>query len=75
MAAANGASVTITLPSAKPGFWYGVAVAESLAAIETANTADAARATENGVTLTVPKPAGRSAFFKVMVNTQEIPVR
>ena len=76
MAVANGASVTITLPSAKPGFWYGVVVADNLAALETLNTANAAaRATGNGVTLTVPKPAGGTAFFKVLVNTQEIPVR
>ena len=75
MAAASGSSATITLSTAKPGFWYGVAVADNLAALETASVADAARATENGVALTVPKPAGGTAFFKVLVNTQEIPVR
>jgi hypothetical protein len=75
MASAKGSSATITLSSAKPGFWYGVAVADSLAALENANAADAARATGDGVALTVPKPAGGTAFFKVLVNTQEIPVR
>ena len=75
VAAAEGDSAAITLTTAKPGFWYGVAVADSLAALENANAADAARATGDGVELTVPKPAGGTAFFKVLVNTQEIPVR
>ena len=75
VASAEGDSAAITLTTAKPGFWYGVAVADSLAALENANAADAARATGDGVALTVPKPAGGTAFFKVLVNTQEIPVR
>ena len=75
VAAAEGDSAAITLTTAKPGFWYGVAVADSLAALENANAADAARATGDGVELTGPKPAGGTAFFKVLVNTQEIPVR
>jgi hypothetical protein len=53
-----------------------VAVAEKTCLRYSASAADAAaRATGNGVTLTVPKPAGGTAFFKVLVNTQEIPVR
>jgi hypothetical protein len=75
VASAEGDSAAITLSTAKPGFWYGVAVADSLAALENANAADAARATGDGVALTVPKPAGGTAFFKVLVNTKEIPVR
>lgn len=75
VASANGDSAAITLTTAKPGFWYGVAVADSLAALENADAADAACATGDGVELTVPKPAGGTAFFKVLVNTQEIPVR
>ena len=76
MAAASGSSATITLSTAKPGFWYGVEAADSLAALESAGVADAAaRATGNGVALTIPKPAGGTAFFKVLVNTREIPVR
>ena len=76
VASAEGDSAAITLTTAKPGFWYGVAVADSLAALENANAADAAaRATGDGVALTIPKPAGGTAFFKVLVNTREIPVR
>ena len=75
LSSAKGDAPTITLPSAKPGFWYGVAVADNLADLQTAGVADAARASVNGVSLTIPKPEGGTAFFKVMVNTQEIPVR
>ena len=74
MASAKGASQEITLPSAKPGFWYGVAVADNLADLQTAGAADAARASWDGVTLTIPKPESGTAFFKVIVNTHEIPV-
>jgi hypothetical protein len=75
MASATGDAPTITLSSAKTGFWYGVAVADNLADLQTAGVADAARASGNGVSLTVPKPEGGTAFFKVTVNTHEIPVR
>jgi hypothetical protein len=75
MASATGDAPTITLSSAKSGFWYGVAVADNLADLQTAGVADAARASGNGVSLTVPKPEGGTAFFKVTVNTHEIPVR
>jgi hypothetical protein len=74
MASAKGASQEITLSTAKPGFWYGVAVADNLADLQTAGVADAARASGSGVTLTIPKPESGTAFFKVMVNTHEIPV-
>ena len=75
LSSAKGDVPTITLSSAKPGFWYAVAVADNLADLQTAGVADAARASGNGVSLTIPKPEGGTAFFKVMVNTQEIPVR
>jgi hypothetical protein len=75
LSSAKGDAPTITLSSAKPGFWYAVAVADNLADLQTAGVADAARASGNGVSLTIPKPEGGTAFFKVMVNTQEIPVR
>ena len=70
----RGGSQSITLSSAKPGFWYGVAVADNLAGLQTAGVADAARASGSGVTLTIPKPESGTAFFKVLVNTHEIPV-
>jgi hypothetical protein len=76
MLSATDASPTITLPSAKHGFWYGVAVADNLADLQTVTAVDAAaRAAGDGVSLTVPKPEGGTAFFKVFVNTHEIPVR
>ena len=75
VAAAEGDSAAITLSTAKPGFWYGVAVADNLADLQTAGVAAAARASGSGVTLTIPKPESGTAFFKVLVNTQEIPVR
>jgi hypothetical protein len=74
VASANGDSAAITLTTAKPGFWYGVAVADNLADLQTAGVAAAARASGSGVTLTIPKPESGSAFFKVIVNTHEIPV-
>jgi hypothetical protein len=74
VASANGDSAAITLATAKPGFWYGVAVADNLADLQTAGVAAAARASGSGVTLTIPKPEGKTAFFKVLVNTHEIPV-
>ena len=73
MAAATGESAPLTLTSAKPGFWYAVAAADSLAALNMATQADAAgRASSQGVSLTVSKPKGSSAFFKVQVSPEKI---
>ena len=66
-------SVEISLPNAKSGFWYGVTVSEDLSSLDTVPLADAAGcATAEGLTLTVPKPASGTAFFKVKVSTQRI---
>ena len=76
MAAAESDAVTITLDSAKPGFWYGVTAASDLTALNASSSVDAAgRATSRGVSLTLPKPKGGTAFFKVRVSDREIAVK
>ena len=76
MAAAPAGTVTLKLPSAKPGFWYGVTATDDLAELNKATTADVAdRAMSDGVTLSLSKPAGTAAFFKVTVSSEAISMK
>ena len=76
MAAATGDTVSVTLTSTKPGFWYAVTAADNLAALNTVSPADVAgRATTDGLSLSIPKPKGLSAFFKVQASSTEIAVK
>ena len=68
-AAADGESVSVPLQSAKPGLYYGVAAANDLGQLDAAAAnAPLVRAGVDGVTVPVAKPAGGSAFFKVIVS-------
>lgn len=72
MAAAADGTVTLKLASVKPGFWYGVSAAGDLASLKSPSAACASgRATENGVSLTLSKPAGGTGFFLVRVGTED----
>ena len=63
-----GDAVTISIPNAQPGLFYGVGVATSIEGLaEAVRNAPKERATSQGVELTVVKPAGDSAFFRVVV--------
>ena len=65
----DGASVELTLLTAKEGFHYGVAASAALDGLtDVSATAPLVRAGADGVTLTVTKPHGASAFFKVVVS-------
>lgn len=68
-AAANGETVSVNLPSAKQGLYYGIAVAGDLAGLAGASeNVPFVRAGEDGVTISVAKPIGDAAFFKVIVS-------
>ena len=68
-AAANGETVSVNLPSAKQGLYYGIAVAGDLAGLAGASAnVPFVRAGEDGVTIPVAKPIGDVAFFKVVVS-------
>ena len=68
-AAADGASVSVPLASAKPGLYYGIAAASDLAGLaEAAANTPLVQAGDAGVTVPVAKPAGSAAFFKVVVS-------
>ena len=70
--AAQTDQVVISLNSAKEGFWYGIFSSSSLDGLKAARTPDyAARATANGVSLTIPKPREKTNFLKVMVGSQK----
>ena len=72
LSAENG-PVTISLNSAKAGFWYGIISSTTLDGLSAATTADVAeRATANGVSLTIPKPQEGTAFLKVLIASQKI---
>lgn len=64
-----GESVPVSLPGAKKGLYYGIAVASDLAGLEDEVTnVSLVRAGEDGVTIPVVKPTGSTAFFKVIVS-------
>ena len=70
-----GDTAEVSLPNAKSGFWYGVTVSEDLSSLGTAPLADViGRATAEGLTLKVSKPASGTAFFKVEVSSKKIPI-
>ena len=67
--AAEGENVSIVLKNAKKGFYYGVAASGELDGLDAAaNSAPLAQANADGVALTIAKPQGTSAFFKVIVS-------
>ena len=67
--AAEGANVSVKLSNAKPGLYYGVAVAGDVAGLEkAAENVSLSRAGADGVEVPVVKPAGGAAFFKVVVS-------
>ena len=67
--AAEGANVSVKLSNAKPGLYYGVAVAGDIAGLEkAAENVSLSRAGADGVEVPVVKPAGGAAFFKVVVS-------
>jgi hypothetical protein len=71
----SGSDVTITLTSAKKGFWYGVKSSSCVNELASRSDMDAvSQATHDGVTLTLRKPKGSAAFFKIIVSDQEIPI-
>lgn len=71
-AGTEGENVTLTLPNAKAGFWYGITAAGDLASLSAATGVDAAgQASDGGLSLTLSKPQGASAFFKVKVSDSE----
>ena len=68
-AAANGADVSVKLPSAKPGLYYGIAAVNDLSQLDAAAAnAQLTKAGSEGVTIPVTKPTGGAAFFKVIVS-------
>ena len=68
-AAADGATVSVPLASAKQGLYYGIVAAGNLDGLnEAAANTPLVRAGEDGVTIPVVKPAGGTAFFKVIVS-------
>lgn len=59
----------VSLPSAKSGLYYGIVVVDDLSKMEAASLDVVfVKAGENGVHLTVPKPQGPTAFFKIVVS-------
>lgn len=59
----------VLLVSAKPGLYYGIVVVDDLSKMEAASVDVVfVKAGENGVRLTIPKPQGPSAFFKIVVS-------
>lgn len=59
----------VSLSSAKQGLYYGIVVVDDLSKMEAASVDVVfVKAGENGVRLTVPKPQGLSAFFKIVVS-------
>ena len=67
--AAGGAMVSVSLPSAKPGLYYGIAVADDIAGLEAAAAnVPLLRAGDGGISIPVAKPTGGAAFFKVVVS-------
>ena len=68
-AAADGETVGVNLPSAKPGLYYGIAAASDIAGLaEAAANVPLVRAGADGVTVPVVRPTGGTAFFKVVVS-------
>jgi len=68
-AAADGENVSVSLPSAKPGLYYGIAAVSDLSQMDAAAAnAPLVQASVGGATVPVAKPAGGSAFFKVIVS-------
>ena len=68
-AATDGESVSMSLPSAKSGLYYGIAAANDLSQLDAAAARVLlVRAGAEGVTVSVAKPTGNVAFFKVIVS-------
>ena len=68
-AAADGGNVSVSLPSAKLGLYYGIAAAGELSRLdEAASHASLVQAGADGVIVPVTKPTGGAAFFKVIVS-------
>lgn len=68
-AAADGETVFVPLASAKPGLYYGIAVARNLSQLDAAAAnVSLVRAGDAGAAVPVTKPAGGTAFFKVVVS-------
>ena len=68
-AAADGATVSVPLASAKQGLYYGIVAAGNLDGLnEAAANTPLVRAGGDGVTIPVVKPVGGAAFFKVIVS-------
>ena len=66
---AAGTSLEVNLSTAKAGFHYGVAASGDMEGLAAAmETAALGKASADGVTLTVTRPHGTSAFFKVIVS-------
>ena len=67
--AMEGELVSVPLPNAKSGLYYGIAVAGELSGLDTAAAnVSLSKAMADGVSLFVAKPAGTSAFFRVVVS-------
>ena len=68
-ATAEGENVSVNLPSAKDGLYYGIVAASDLSQLKAAaETVSLVKASADGATVPVVKPAGTSAFFKVIVS-------
>lgn len=63
-----GETVTVTIPDAQPGLAYALGVSATIEGLDEAvQSAPKAVAAAEGVTLTVVKPMGNSAFFRMAV--------
>ena len=61
----------VTIPSAKQGLWYGIVVVDDLSRLnEAAEFVSLVQAGNEGVKLDITRPAGPTAFFKVIVRDE-----
>ena len=64
-------SGVVSLNDVKSGLYYGIVVVDELSKMESASAEITfVKAATDGVTLTIPKPEGPSAFFKIVVSDE-----